>query len=68
VAELKARVKNGRGQRAWAYQDWMQPYLPWGIRVRLWKFAFPTSIVSVHLYPFWTFYRKERARNTREGA
>ena len=48
------------GQHAWAYQDWMQPYLPWGIRVRLWKFAFPTSAVDVHLHPFWTFWHPEK--------
>jgi len=44
-----------RGHRAWVYQDWMQPFLPWGIRVRLWKLAFPFSTVRVDLHPFWTW-------------
>jgi hypothetical protein len=39
-------------QRPWLWRDWMGR-LPWGIRVRIWKFAFPQSTVDVHLHPWW---------------
>ena len=47
-------------QRPWAFRDWMNYYLPWWIRVRIWKFAFPQTGINVHAHKAWQFSKREK--------